>query len=74
MATQYYAGVTFGTAFRDVSSAGTSSTAAAVFEFRMGDGTYVPGKQECLEALEVIERWIMNDGLNGAGANLPPGV
>lgn len=74
MATQYYVGVNFGTKQIDAASSGTSSTAASIFEFRMGDATYVPTKQESLQALEVIKRWIMNDGLNGAGAGLPPGV
>lgn len=74
MATQYYIGVNLGTSMRDAASSGTSSTAASIFELRIGDATYVPGKQETLQALEVMTRWIMNDGLNGAGAGLPPGV
>lgn len=50
---------------------GTSSTAADVFEFRMGNGTYVPTQRECLNFLERVERWIIKNGL-GAGVALPP--
>lgn len=73
MATQYYAGVNVSN-MQDVASAGTSTTATADIELRIGDGTYVPGRHEILRALKVFERWVMNAGLNGRGANLPPGV
>lgn len=74
MTTTYYASITSdaSTVSADMDHSGTSSTSTDVFEFRMGNGTYAPDRFECLKALEKIERWIVNGGLNGAGANLPP--
>ncbi len=73
MATQYYASVNdMDTVAKDVAHAGTSGTAADIIELRMGDGTYVPTQREVLNALEIFERWIIENGLDGAGANLPP--
>ena len=72
MATTYYASVnTYPANMADVDHAGTSSTAGDVFEFRMGNGTYAPDRRECLMALKRVERWIMQGGLDQAGANLP---
>lgn len=73
MATQYYMSVNdMDTVSAEVASAGTSSTAADVVELRVGDATYVPTQREVLNALEIFKRWIISNGLSGAGANLPP--
>lgn len=74
MATQYYVGFNDSEHVRDAASSGTSGTAASVFEFRMGNGTYVPSQTECIKVLRLIERWIINGGLRGAGAGIPPAV
>jgi hypothetical protein len=73
LATTYYASITSDarTLSKDVDHAGTSSTAADVFEIRMGNGTYAPSRFEVLMAMEKFERWIVNGGLDGLGANLP---
>lgn len=75
MATTYYASLTGANPntgeIYDVDHAGTSSTSTDSFEFRMGNGTYAPDRRECLMALERIRRWIIQGGLNQAGANLP---
>lgn len=77
MATQFFASVG-GSAvtspagyFMDVDNAGTSTTAGNAYEFRMGDGTHVPDRRDAMLALERIRRWIMQGGLDQAGANLP---
>ena len=73
MATIYYASCNDGDVIsQDVEHAGTASTAADVVELRMGNGTYVPTQRQVLNILERFERWIIQNGLNGAGANLPP--
>lgn len=73
MTTTYYASVTSADeTYTDVDHAGTSGTASDVFEFRMGNGTTVPTLRECIKALRRFERWIVQGGLNSAGANLPP--
>ena len=54
---------------RDVVNAGTSSTAGNKIELRF-DQTAVT-RLDLIRALRNFERWIMNGGLNGAGANLP---
>lgn len=73
MTTTYYASITadFRT-LSDVSHAGTSATAGDVIELRMGNGTTVPSRSDVLWALETFERWIIQGGLDQAGANLPP--
>jgi len=55
-----------------VSHAGTSGTAADIIELRMGNGSYVPSRAEVLWALETFERWIVQGGLDQAGANMAP--
>lgn len=73
MAATYYASITGDVrTFKDVDHSGTASTAADIVEIRMGNGTYVPTQQEVLLAMEVFERWVIQGGLNQAGANLPP--
>ena len=73
MATTYYASANDGDVIsKDVAHAGTSSTATDVIELRMGNGTYVPTQRQVLNVLERFERWIIQNGLDGAGANLPP--
>lgn len=72
MTTTYYASInTYPGLELDVDHSGTSGTAADVFEFRMGNGTYAPDRRECLMALKRLERWIIQGGLDQAGANLP---
>ena len=73
MTTTYYA------SFNDLDAislnpehVGTSSTAGDVVEVRMGNGTVVPTQRQVLNALERCERWIIQNGLGGLGANLPP--
>ena len=72
MATQYYASVNDARTMTDVAHAGTSGTATDIFELRIGDGTYVPSVTETLFALKIIERWLIQNGLDQLGANLPP--
>lgn len=73
MATIYYASCNDGDVISsDVEHAGTSSTSGDVVELRMGNGTYVPTQRQVLNILERFERWIIQNGLDGAGANLPP--
>ncbi len=42
------------------------------FELRIGNATTVPTQRQVLNWLELVERWIVQNGLNGLGANLPP--
>ena len=72
MAATYYASLnTAPDIFADVDHAGTSSTSADNIELRMGNGTYQPDRREVLLALKRFERWIIQGGLDQAGANLP---
>ncbi len=50
---------------------GTSSTATDILEIRIGNGTYLPSRDEVILFLQKVERWVMQGGLNQAGANLP---
>lgn len=73
MTTTYYASVNdMDTVTADVAHAGTSSTAGDVIEIRIGNGTYVPTHRQVFNALEIFRRWLIQRGLDGAGANLPP--
>lgn len=73
MATTYYMSFNdLDTISADPAHAGTSSTAGDNVEVRMGNGTYVPTQRQVLNGLEIGERWIIQNGLDGAGANLPP--
>lgn len=73
MATTYYAsGNDLDAISVDPEHVGTSGTAADVCELRMGNGTTVPTQRQVLNFLERMERWIIMNGLNGLGANLPP--
>lgn len=72
MATTYYASITGDTrSFTDVDNAGTSSTAADIIELRMGNGTYAPTREETVMALRKFERWLLQGGIDQAGANVP---
>jgi hypothetical protein len=72
VAATYYASIVTPSSYMlDVDHAGTSSTAADNIELRMGNGTYLPDRREVLMALERFERWIIQGGLDQAGANLP---
>ena len=72
MATQYYVSVVDTDTMKDPAHAGITSTATDFIELRMGDGTNVPTQRQVLNAMLVFERWIMQGGLDGTGANLPP--
>lgn len=72
MATTYYASITaVASQLQDVSNAGTTSTASDIIEIRMGNGTYTPSRREIHEALEQFKRWLVQGGVDQAGANLP---
>ena len=73
MAATYYMSVNdMNTVAADVAHVGTSSTAGDVIEIRMGNGTYLPTHREVLNSLEIFMRFLIQAGLDGAGANLPP--
>lgn len=72
MTTTYYASTTSDTASLADLTGGTSSTAGDLLELRMGNGTTVPNRRQCIEFLELCKRWIMQGGTDGAGVNLPP--
>ena len=72
MASTYYASITKAPSdFLDVDNSGTSSTAADIIELRVGNGTYAPDRHEVIDALRRFERWVIQGGLNQAGANVP---
>lgn len=72
MTATYYASITSDPSkFVDVDNVGTSSTATDIIELRMGNGTYAPTRAEVMKALERFERWIVQGGLDQAGANVP---
>ena len=50
---------------------GTSTTATDIFEFRMGDATYLPDRFECLKALDFFKNLIINGGALSQGATMP---
>ena len=74
MATQYYMSSNGGDIISgDPDHVGTSSTATDAVELRIGDGTNAaPTQRRVLNILEQFERWIIQNGLDGVGANLPP--
>ena len=75
MAATYYASVTVNPS--DLSQAaayfnsGTASTATDIMELRIGNGTYAPTRAEVIKFLELMERWVIQGGLDQAGANVP---
>ena len=72
MAAQYYMSSNGGDVISaDPDHVGTSSTAADLVELRIGDGTTIPTQRRVLNIMEQFERWIIQNGLNGLGANLP---
>ena len=83
MTTTYYASVTndvrryvdFGAA-DDAGTTdghvGTSSTSTDILELRIGNGSYLPSRDEAVLFCRKAIRWLMQGGLNQAGANLPP--
>ena len=72
MAATYYTSVTSDVrSLTDMDNTGTSSTAADILELRIGNGTYLPSRSEVLWFLEKVERWVVQGGLDQAGANLP---
>lgn len=58
------------TGLHDVAHSGSSGTSGDEFEFRILNDAAVT-KRDALNALKIFERWIVQGGLNGAGANLP---
>jgi hypothetical protein len=66
----YYMSVTsdYDAISKDPDNVGTSTSAADKIELRM-DQTNT--QRQVLNALERFERWIIQNGLNGVGANLP---
>jgi hypothetical protein len=71
--TTYYASGNDGDVYSaDMEHSGTTSTSGDVFEFRMGNGTVVPTQRQSLNFLARLRRWIIQEGLAGGGANLPP--
>ncbi len=75
MAATYYFSVTVDPSILDQNStnmnSGTASTATDIIELRMGNGTYAPDRAEVVKFLALAERWILQGGLNQAGANVP---
>ena len=72
MATTYYMSITSDVRKQvDVDNVGTTSVTADIIELRVGNGTYSPSREEALIALRKFERFIVQGGLNSAGANLP---
>ena len=43
-----------------------------IVALRMGNATFVPTQRQVLVCLERMERWIIQNGLDGLGANLSP--
>lgn len=73
MTTTYYMSANDGDSISlDPEHVGTSSTAGDLVELRMGNGTVVPTQRQVLNIMERFERWIVQNGLDGLGANLPP--
>lgn len=72
MTTYYVSANDLDTVSADPAHAGTSSTATDLIELRMGTaGTNVTHRQ-VMNFLAIAKRWLVQDGLAGAGANLPP--
>lgn len=72
MTTTYYCSITTDpAAFTDVDNSGTTSTSTDIIELRMGNGTYAPNRMQVELALRRFERWLVQGGLDQAGANLP---
>ena len=74
MATQFYMSSNGGDVFSaDVDHAGTSGTSTDQVELRIGDGTNAaPNARRVLNIMAQFKRWIIQGGLDGLGANLPP--
>lgn len=74
MATAFYMSSNGGDVISaDPDHVGTSGTAADQVELRIGNGTdTAPTQRRVLNILEQFERWIIQNGLGGLGANLPP--
>lgn len=71
--TTYYASVNDGDVFSaDVEHAGTASTATDLIELRMGTAGANVTQRQVLNGLARLKRWIIQNGLDGVGANLPP--
>ena len=73
MAAQYYiSGNDFDTVAKDPAHVGTSSTSTDLIELRVGDGTTIPTYRQVFNFMEMVRRFYIESGVNGAGANLPP--
>ena len=74
MATTFFS-VTVDAGGFDQSSAnvnvGATTTSTDILELRMGSSTANIDRHQALMGLEIFKRWIMQGGLNQAGASLP---
>lgn len=72
MTTYFMSTSDFDTLSKDPQHAGTSSTATDLIELRAGTAGANVTHRQILNALQIFERWVIQKGLDGAGANLPP--
>lgn len=71
--TTYYMSFNDGDIFSaEPEHAGTSSTATDLIEVRMGTAGSNVTHRQVINALRRGIRWMIQAGVNGAGANLPP--
>ena len=52
-------------------NSGATTTSTDILELRMGSSTANVDRHQVLMFLEIAKRWVMQGGLNGAGASLP---
>ena len=75
MATTYFVGINVDPSSFDQSAAnltvGTTTTATCVLELRMNSSTVALDRAQVLKGLEMFHRWVVQGGVNQAGANLP---
>lgn len=75
MATTFFVGINVDPSSFDQSSTnltvGTTTTSTCIMELRMNSSTVALDRPQVLKGLETIKRWVMQGGLNQAGANLP---
>ena len=75
MATTFFVGINVDPSSFDQSSTnltvGTTTTSTCIMELRMNSSTVALDRPQVLKGLEMFHRWVMQGGLNQAGANLP---
>ena len=75
MATTFFVGINVDPASADQSATnltvGTTTTATCILELRMNSSTVAIDRAQVLEGLEMFKRWVIQGGVNQAGANLP---